>query len=127
MPVLLRKSRNEIHCNLLEGKRAFFGCNTVERYFLSVGHDFVLLTGCAAFYVVCDPLPHPRPWQDFRSFSNCFISSGMSCGGVIMDESHKVSFQGVQYLCGSSVYEEFWFKEGLILVVVVPLVRIGWV
>src|SRR6266404_8840082 len=43
-----------------------------------------------------------------------------------MNESHKVSFRGVRYLRGSGVYEEFWFKEGLVLVVVVSLVGIGW-
>src|SRR6266478_9678057 len=122
MSVLLRESRDEIHRDLLERESALFGCDTVERYSLSVSHNFVLLAGCAAFYVVCDPLPHPCPWQDFRSFSNRFISSGVSCGRMIMDESHKVSFRGVWYFRGSSVYEEFQFKEGLILVVVISLV-----
>src|SRR6266403_5422587 len=102
MSVLLQESCDEVHGDLLEGKSAFFGRNTVKWYSLSVSHDFVLLAGCAAFYVVCDPLPHPCPWQDFRSFLDRFISSGMSCGGVVMDESHKVSFRGVRYLCSSS-------------------------
>ena len=60
--VLLRESCNEVHGDLLKGEGAFFGGNAVERYFLFVGHDFVLLAGCAAFYVVCDPLSHPCPW-----------------------------------------------------------------
>src|SRR6266404_997753 len=126
MPMLLREPCDEIHRDLLEREGAFFGRDAVERYFLSVGYDFVLLTGCAAFYVVCDPLPHPCPWQDFCSSSNRFISSGVSCGGMIMDEGHEVSFRGVWYLRSSGVYEEFWFEEGLIFVVVVSLVGIGW-
>ncbi len=60
--VLLREPRDEVHRNLLERKSALFGGDAVERYFLFLGHDFILLADCAAFYVVCDPLPHPCPW-----------------------------------------------------------------
>src|SRR6266478_2036456 len=92
MSVMLREPRDEVHCNLLERKGAFFGCDAVERYSFPMSHDFVLLTGGAAFDVVCDPLPHPCPWQNLRSFSNRLVSSGVSCGGVIVDERHQVSF-----------------------------------
>ena len=60
--VLLRESRDEVHRNLLEREGAFFGRDAVERYFLFMGHDFILLAGCAALNVICDPLPHPCPW-----------------------------------------------------------------
>ncbi len=62
MPMLLRESRDEIHHNLLKRESAFFSGEVVEWYSLLMGHDLVLLAGCAAFYIVCDPLPHPRPW-----------------------------------------------------------------
>ena len=62
MPVLLRKSCDEVHCDLLEQEGPFFGGDAVERYPLFVSYDFVLLADRAAFYVVCDPLLHSRPW-----------------------------------------------------------------
>ena len=120
--MLLRESRNEIHHDLLEREGAFLSGDAVERYPLFVGYDFVLLTGCAAFNVVCNPLSHPHPWQDFRSFPNCFISSGMPCGRVVMDEGHEVSFRGVWDLHCDSINKEFRLEEGLILVIVVSLI-----
>ena len=60
--VLLRESRDKVHCDLLEREGAFFGSDAVEWCFLFVGHDLVLLADRAAFYVVCDPLSHPCPW-----------------------------------------------------------------
>src|SRR6266403_6375818 len=124
--MLLREPRDEVHCDLLEGEGAFFGCNAVDGYFLFVSHDFILLAGRAAFDVVCDPLPHPFPRENLRSLSDCFVSSGVSRSRVIVNEVHQSSFRGVWYLCSGSVYEEFWFKQGLVLVVVVSLVRVGW-
>ncbi len=126
MAVLLRESRDEIHRYLLKRESALLGGDAVERYFLFVGQNLVLLADCAAFYVVCDPLSHPDPGQDFCGFSNRFVSSRMSCGGVIVDEGHKISFRGVRDLCCSSVDKEFWFEEGLVFVVVVSLIRVGW-
>src|SRR6266403_5668572 len=124
--VLLRESRDEVHRDLLEREGAFFGRDAVERYPFLVGHDFVLLAGSAAFDVVCDPLPHPCPRQDLCSFSNRFVSAGMSCGWVIVDERHQISFRGIWYLRVGGVYEEFRFEQGLIPVVVISLVGIRW-
>ncbi len=61
IPVLLRKSCDKIHSDLLEREGAFFGRDAVEWYSSLVGYDFILLAGCAAFDVVCDPLPHSCP------------------------------------------------------------------
>src|SRR6266403_3933433 len=124
--MLLRESRNKVHHYLLKREGALFGSNAVERYFLFVGQNLVLLADCAAFYVVRNPLLHSGPGQDFCGFSNRFVSSRMSCGGVIVDKGHKISFQGVRDLCCGSVDKEFWFEEGLVFVVVVSLIRIGW-
>ena len=124
--VLLRESCDEVHGDLLKGEGAFFGSDPVEWRSLLMGEYLVLLAGCAAFYIVCDPLSHPGPGQDLCGFSNCFVSSRVSCGGVIMDEGHEISFRGVWDLCCSSVDKEFWFEEGLVFVVVVSLIRIGW-
>ncbi len=120
--MLLWESRNKVHCNLLERESALLGGDAVERCFLFMSQDFVLLTGCTTFYVVCDPLSHPCPGQDFISFSGCFIASRMSCSRVVVDEGHEVSFRGVRDLGRDSVDEEFWFEEGLVLVVVVSLI-----
>src|SRR6266436_6657762 len=127
MPMVLRKSRNEVHCNLLKGEGAFFCGNAIERYSFSMSHDFVLLADCASFHVVCYPLSHPCPWQGFCCFLDCFISSGVSCHGVVMDEGHEVLFGGVwdlRYVGG--IDEEFLFKESLIFIIVVSLIRIWW-
>ncbi len=60
--MLLWKSCDEVHCDLLKRESAFFGGDAVEWYSLFVSHDFVLLAGRAAFYIVCDPLSHSHPW-----------------------------------------------------------------
>src|SRR6266436_9317412 len=122
MSMLLQESCNEIHRNLLKGEGAFFCGDVIERYFLFMSYDFILLACCASLHIVCYPLSHPRPWQDFCCFPNCFISSGVSCCGVVVDEGHEVSFCGVWDLCYGSVDEEVWFKEGLVLVVVISLI-----
>ncbi len=47
----------------------------------------------------------------------------MSRSRVVVDEGHKVSLGRLGELCYvGSVDEEFWFEEGLILVVVISLV-----
>ncbi len=122
--MLLGESRDEIHRNLLKGEGAFFHSDAVEWYLLPMSYDLILLADCTSFHVVCYPLSHPRPWQDFYCFPSCFISSGMSCHGVVVDEGHEVPFRGIGDLCYGSINEEFWFKEGLIFIVVVSLIRI---
>src|SRR6266403_6203677 len=124
--MLLREPRNEIHCYLLKRESALFGGDAIKWYFLFVGQNLILLADRAAFYVVRDPLSHSSPGQDLCGFSNCFVSSGVSCGGVIVDEGHEISFRGVWDLCCGSVNKDFWFEEGLVFVVVVSLIRIGW-
>ena len=126
--MLLRKSCDEVHCDLLEGEGAFFGSDAVERYFLFMSYDFVLLADCTSLYVVCYPLAHPHPWQGFGRFPDCLLSSWVSRGGVVVDEGHEVPFGGIWDLCYvGGIDKEFRFKEGLILVVVVSLIQIWWV
>ncbi len=122
MSVLLRESRDKVHHDLLKGEGAFFCGDAVERYFLFMRYDFILLACCASFDVFCYPLSHPRPWQDFCRFPDRFISSRVSHRGVVVDEGHEVPFCGVWDLCYSSVDEEFWFEEGLVFVVVISLI-----
>src|SRR6266478_5067086 len=95
MAVLLRKSCNEIHRYLLKRESALFGGDAIKWYFLFVGQNLILLADRAAFYVVRDPLSHSSPGQDLCGFSNCFVSSGVSCGGVIVEEVHDISFRRV--------------------------------
>jgi len=57
-----------------------------------VSKDFVLLTDGTSFDVVCYPLVHPHPGQDFCGFSDGFVVSWMSSRGVVMDQGHEVSF-----------------------------------
>ncbi len=128
MSMLLRESRDEVHCNLLKGEGAFFSGDAVERYFLPMSHDFILLADCTSFHVVCYPLSHSCPWQGFCCFPDRFILSRVSCHGVVVDEGHEVPFGGIWDLCYvGGIDKEFRFKEGLILVVVVSLIQIWWV
>ncbi len=59
--MMLRKTRDKVHCNLLKGEGSFFCRNAVKGYFCLVSKDFVLLAGCASLDVVCYPLAHSCP------------------------------------------------------------------
>ena len=50
-----------------------------------MGLDLVLLAGSASLDVVHDPLIHFWPLIEFLDFPECFISSGVSSGGVIVE------------------------------------------
>jgi hypothetical protein len=50
-----------------------------------MGLDLVLLAGGAPFDVVRNPLIHLWPLVEFPDFSECFISSGVSGGGVVVE------------------------------------------
>ncbi|SRR6266436_5652061 len=123
MSVMLWKSHDKIHCDLLEGESAFLCSDVVKQYSSLMGQDLVLLANCASFHVVCYPLAHSHPWQGFSRFSDRFVSPGVSCHGVVVDESHEVSFGGVWEMHHvGGIDEEFWFEESLILVVIFSLI-----
>jgi hypothetical protein len=50
-----------------------------------MGLDFVLLASSAPLDIVCDLLVHLWPLVEFFDFPDHFISSGVSCCGVIVD------------------------------------------
>src|SRR6266478_3224116 len=123
MSMMLQESRDKIHCDLLEGKSAFLCGDAIKWYSFLMGQNLVLLADCASLYVICYPLAHPCPWQDFSHFVNCFVSSGVSCRGMVVDEGHKVSFGGIWELrYVDSINEKFWFEESLIFVVIFSLI-----
>ena len=53
-----------------------------------MGQYFVLLTYCASFDIVFDPLFHVRPPVLFLEFPEGFVPARMSCERVIMVEVH---------------------------------------
>ena len=56
-----------------------------------MGLDLILLAGGASLDVVRDPLVHSGPLIEFLDFPDCFISSGMSSSGVIVEFLQNVS------------------------------------
>ena len=50
-----------------------------------MGLDLVLLTCGASLDIVRDLLVHFRPLIEFLDFPKCFIPSGVSGGGMIME------------------------------------------
>src|SRR6266850_3142778 len=85
------KSRDQIHGYLLEGSGIWRDCNSVKWGFLSMSNDFVLLTGCAAFDVISDPIIHRWPLIDLFCFPDHFISARMSGCHVIVSVCHDGS------------------------------------
>jgi hypothetical protein len=56
-----------------------------------MGLDLVLLAGGASLDVVRNPLVHLWPLVEFSDFLECFISSGVSGSGVIVEFLQNVS------------------------------------
>jgi hypothetical protein len=70
-----------------------------------MGQDLVLLTCCASFYIVRNPLVHPTPLLELLSFFYRFVSSWMSCGGMIMSQQHErlLLISGRLFFCPNRV------------------------
>src|SRR5258708_7102094 len=58
--------------------------------------DLVLLTDGTSFHIVRNPFLHSRPIIMFLSFSQCLVSSGVSCSGVVVYEAHDPSFDFIE-------------------------------
>ena len=71
-----------------------------------MGEDFVLLAGGASFYVVGNPLLHPRPPIPFLRFLNSFVTAWMSCCRVVVHEGHNASFD-----LNDGRYDDFSFRD----------------
>src|SRR5258708_7288365 len=56
------ESRNEIHCNLLEGKGVFQGSDMVERDSRLMSKVLILLAYCTSSNIIGDPGLHPFPF-----------------------------------------------------------------
>src|SRR5258708_20580754 len=82
------QNSNQIHGNLLEWKGVFWGGDTVQGNSRPMCKVLVLLTGCAPGDIVGDPGLHPLPDQMVLGLSEGLISSRVSCGGVIVNQSH---------------------------------------
>ncbi len=85
MSVMLREAHDEIHRDLLEGESSLFCRDAIKGCFCSVSEDLVLLADCTSFDIICYPLTHPYPGQDFCDFSDCFISSWVSSHRVVVE------------------------------------------
>jgi hypothetical protein len=75
----------------------FWGANPVEGGLSAVDEDLILLAGHASLHVLGDPVVHPRPGEASFGLLNRFISPGMACGGVVMDQGHEISLLGLGY------------------------------
>ena|SRR6266403_5922246 len=92
VPSLLRKSGNQVHGNLLEWESSFTSCNAIEGCLLFVRDNLILLTVCTSLYVIGYPLTHSDPSSYFGGFLDGFISSWVSCCGVIVDDGYQLAF-----------------------------------
>src|SRR6266404_5501266 len=105
---LLRKPGDQVHSNLLKWECAVVCCYVIKGCLLFVCDDFVLLTVCASFYVIRYPLTHSDPLPYFSGFSDGFISTWVSCCGVIVDDNHQLAFFCFGGCGVDGVNEQFW-------------------
>jgi hypothetical protein len=92
LTVVLRQPRDQIHGYLLEWKCVWARRDSVHWRLFLVCHYFILLASGASLDVVCDPLAHPWPLLVLFGFADCFVSSGVSCCSVVVDQGHDGSF-----------------------------------
>src|SRR5216684_3952331 len=119
------QASDQVHCNLLEWEGVFWGSDTVQGDSRSVCKVLVLLTCCAFCDVVGDPGFHPFPDQVILGLSKGFVSSRVSCGGMVMNQGHQVPFLhfggcGHRYLAN----EFCWREDSGILVVFLALIDV---
>src|SRR5258707_9128423 len=81
----LWQTGDQIHCNLLEWKGVFWGCDTVKGDSRPMRKVFVLLTRCTSGDVAGDPGLHSFPDQVILGLSEGFVPSRVSCCGVVVD------------------------------------------
>ena len=91
-----------------------------------MGDDLVLLAVSASFYIIRYPSTHPYPVMRLACFPNGFISSRMSSCGVIVYESHQLSFGRFGGSCDNPLNEQFQFEECLIFVIILTLIGVRW-
>ena len=84
VPFASWKLGNEVHCYNLEWYRFYWYWNTVRWWRLSMGEDFVLLTGCTSFDILGDPSVHCGPPEGSRNCEDGVVASWVSsCGGIV--------------------------------------------
>ena len=90
--------------------------------------DFTLLACCTSFDVFGDPFFHSRPIVSLLGGSQGFVSSWVSCRGVVVVQEHEGAFQrfvvGWNRKCVScfSCIASGWRDEGDVLVIVLAFV-----
>src|SRR5260370_28773871 len=91
-PSYLWQTGDQIHGDLLERERVFWGSDSVKGDSRSMCQVFVLLARCTTGDIVGDPGLHSLPDQLVLGLSDGLIPSRVSCSGVIVDQSHQVPF-----------------------------------
>ena len=86
------QTSDQVHCDLLEWEGVFWGGDMVQGDSRSVRKVLVLLTCCTSCDIVGDPGFHPFPDQSVLGLSESFISSRVSCSGVVVNQHHQVPF-----------------------------------
>src|SRR6267142_4018389 len=82
------ESHDQVHGYLLEWVCVRRDCDAIERGFLWMGDDFILLAGSASSDVIRNPVVHFGPLVNLFGFSNGFISTRVSRCHVIVSICH---------------------------------------
>src|SRR5712671_3355926 len=96
---MCRQASYQVHSHLLEGESVFFRRDSVGWCVLPMRDDLVLLTGGTAFDILRYPLVHSWPGLVLFGFADGFVSSRMSCCGVVVYQFHEVLFLLVSDHC----------------------------
>ena len=93
MPFASWELGDEVHRYNLEWHQLHRYWDAVWWWCLSMGKDFVLLTGCASFNVLGDPGVHCRPPEGSCDCENGIVASWMSSRGGIVEVSQYLLLQ----------------------------------
>jgi hypothetical protein len=75
---------DQVHRYLLEWMSIYQGANLVEGDLGVVDKDFILLAGCAPFYILSNPMVHSWPREAVFGLPDCLVSPRVSCCGMVM-------------------------------------------
>jgi hypothetical protein len=122
------QSSNQVHGNLLKGESLFVGGDAIQGCLLLMSEYFVLLACCTFFNIVCDPLVHSWPLVPSFGPSDGFVTSWVSCRGVVISIDHDEMFPFFIYggAFTSCIYELVCWNHRYTLIVFLALVDPRW-
>jgi hypothetical protein len=88
-----------------------------------VDEDSILLTSRTSLHILGDPMVHSQPGETSLSLSDHFVPPGVACGGVVVDQGHKISLLGLRYSADDNrSCELFGWEYDHVLIVFLALV-----